>query len=128
MKRSFQTKTKKAPLEAITPNPNNQRVGTYVACRIPQESYRAYVPPCLPPNPAISMSGLEPLLDRANQALSRLDGITLLLPDPDLFIYMYIRKEALLSSQIEGTQSSLADLLLYESHEHPGVPLHDVRV
>lgn len=73
------------------------------------------------------MSGLELLLERANHALGRLDGITLVLPDPDLFIYMYVRKEALLSSQIEGTQSSLSDLLLYESEEHPGVPLDDVQ-
>ena len=73
------------------------------------------------------MSGLELLSERANQALGRLDGITLVLPDPDLFIYMYVRKEALLSSQIEGPQSSLADLLLYESQEHPGIPLDDVQ-
>jgi Fic family protein len=66
-------------------------------------------------------------LERANQALGRLDGITLVLPDPDLFIYMYVRKEALLSSQIEGTQSSLSDLLLFESQEAPGVPLDDVQ-
>jgi Fic family protein len=70
---------------------------------------------------------LELLLEKANQALGRLDGITLVLPDPDLFIYMYVRKEALLSSQIEGTQSSLSDLLLFESNETPGVPLDDVQ-
>jgi len=103
------------------------RIGRYVACRIPQESYRAYIPPPLPPDPAVNMSGMEPLLERANQALGRLDGITLVLPDPDLFIYMYVRKEALLSSQIEGTQSSLSDLLLFESDEVPGVPLDDVQ-
>mgnify|MGYP006433382011 CR=1 FL=1 len=60
-------------------------------------------------------------LSRANEALGRLDGVTQLLPDPALFIYFYVRKEAVLSSQIEGTQSSLSDLLLFESHEVPGV-------
>ncbi|MBV9156026.1 MAG: Fic family protein [Acidobacteriaceae bacterium] len=102
-------------------------MGRYVTCRIPQESYRAYIPPPLPPNPPVDLSGLESLLERANQALGRLDGIALVIPDPDLFLYMYVRKEALLSSQIEGTQSSLSDLLLFESDEVPGVPLDDVR-
>lgn len=67
------------------------------------------------------------LIDRANQALGRLDGVTLLLPDPDQFLYTYIRKEAVLSSQIEGTQSSLSDLLLFENEETPGVPIDDIR-
>jgi len=98
-----------------------------VTARIPQESFQAYIPIPLPPDPPVSMAGMEPLLEKANQALGRLDGITLVLPDPDLFIYMYVRKEALLSSQIEGTQSSLSDLLMYESEEHPGAPLDDVQ-
>ena len=67
-----------------------------------------------------------PLLDRANQALGRLDGLSTLLPDTSLFLYLYVRKEAVLSSQIEGTQSSLSDLLLYENEAIPGVPLDDV--
>lgn len=67
-----------------------------------------------------------PLLDRANQALGRLDGLSTLLPDTSLFLYLYVRKEAVLSSQIEGTQSSLSDLLLYENDSIPGVPLDDV--
>ncbi len=103
------------------------RLGKHVTCRIPQESYRAYVPRPLPPHPPVDVSGFGPLLEAANQALGRLDGITLVLPDPELFIYMYVRKEALLSSQIEGTQSSLSDLLLFESDEAPGVPLDDVQ-
>jgi len=70
---------------------------------------------------------LQALLDRANQALGRLDGVTLLLPDPEVFLYSYIRKEAVLSSQIEGTQSSLSDLLLYEHDAAPGAPMEDVR-
>ncbi len=109
------------------PKINKPRVGRYIICRVPHESYQAYIPPPLPPQPAVDMSGLEPVLERANQALGRLDGITLVLPDPDLFLYMYVRKEALLSSQIEGTQSSLSDLLLFESDEAPGVPLDDVQ-
>jgi Fic family protein len=59
--------------------------------------------------------------------VGRLDGIASVLPDPSLFLYIYIRKEALLSSQIEGTQSSLSDLLLYEAEEAPGVPIDDTR-
>jgi Fic family protein len=70
---------------------------------------------------------MQDLLDTANQALGRLDGVTLLLPNPDQFLYPYIRKEAVLSSQIEGTQSSLSDLLLFEHAVTPGVPLGDVR-
>lgn len=66
-------------------------------------------------------------LEDANRALGRLDGVTSILPDTPLFLYMYVRKEALLSSQIEGTQSSLSDLLLFESEEAPGVPLDDVQ-
>jgi Fic family protein len=69
---------------------------------------------------------LHRLLDEANQALGRLDGITLLLPDPSQFLYTFIRKEAVLSSQIEGTMSSLSDLLLFENEVSPGVPVEDV--
>ncbi len=66
------------------------------------------------------------LLERALLALGRLDSVATLLPDPHLFLYAYVRKEALLSSQIEGTQSSLSDLLLFELEEAPGVPMDDV--
>lgn len=90
------------------------------------ETYDAFVPPALPPNPPIDMSALYPLLDQANTALGRLDGMSMVLPDAGLFLYMYIRKEAVLSSQIEGTQSSLSDLLLFESNEAPGAPIDDV--
>lgn len=67
-------------------------------------------------------------MDAGNQALGRLDGITLLLPDPDQFLYTFIRKEAVLSSQIEGTQSSLSDLLLFEHEAAPGVAREDAQV
>ena len=86
------------------------------------KTVRAFVPPPLPPTPAVRLDKLQRLLDNANQALGRLDGLASLLPDLSLFIYTYVRKEAVLSSQIEGTQSSLSDLLLFESDETPGVP------
>ncbi|TAG25196.1 MAG: Fic family protein [Burkholderiales bacterium] len=84
--------------------------------------YRAFLPAALPPNPALMMDEeLTDLLSQADRALGRLDGSVLTLPNPDLFILMYVRKEAVLSSQIEGTQSSLQDLLaaeasLYDEH------------
>lgn len=70
---------------------------------------------------------MQRLLDHTNQALGRLDGITLLLPDPDQFIYTFVRKEAVLSSQIEGTQSSLSDLLLFEHDAAPGALREDTQ-
>jgi Fic family protein len=87
---------------------------------------RAFIPPGLPPNPPVELAGLYQHLDRANQALGRLDGLTTLLPDTKFFLYLYIQKEALLSSQIEGTQSSFSDLLLFENDSEPGVPIDDV--
>lgn len=87
---------------------------------------RAFVPRPLPPDPALDMTGgQQRCLERATLALGRLDSITLLLPDPGLFLYAYIRREAVLSSQIEGTQSSLSDLLLFELPEAPGAPFRE---
>jgi Fic family protein len=103
------------------------RLGRYQATAIAGESVRAYVPVPLPPIPAVNLAGLQTALELANQTVGRLDGIASVLPDPSLFLYMYIRKEALLSSQIEGTQSSLSDLLLFEAEEAPGVPVDDTR-
>lgn len=102
------------------------RTGTYEISSVGGENVRAYVPPALPPNPPIKLNAVYDKLEAANRALGRLDGVTSILPGTPLFLYMYVRKEALLSSQIEGTQSSLSDLLLYESDEVPGVPLDDV--
>ncbi len=102
------------------------RLGRYVSQSTAGETVRAFVPPPLPPSPAVDLSRVQALLEDASQALGRLDGLTTLLPDPSLFIYHYVRKEAVLSSQIEGTQSSLSDLLLFEDDEAPGVPLDDV--
>ncbi len=93
-----------------------------------RDSFSAFIPNPLPPNPSVNLTGeLPDLLERASRELGRLDSVTILLPDPGLFIYMYARKEAVLSSQIEGTQSSLSDLLLVESDGVPGVPMDDVR-
>lgn len=91
------------------------------------ESFNAFVPHPLPPDPPLELTPIHfDLLEKANRALGRLDGLSRLLPDTGLFVYHFVRKEALLSSQIEGTQSSLSDLLLYEQDEAPGVPLADV--
>ena len=87
---------------------------------------RAFIPPGLPPSPPVELAGLYQHLDRANQALGRLDGLTTLLPDTKFFLYLYVQKEALLSSQIEGTQSSFSDLLLFETDAEPRVPIDDV--
>ena len=105
----------------------NQRLGKYVVSTFGGETVRAFVPPPLPPVPAIRLDGLQVPLEQANQALGRLDGLASLLPNLSLLIYAYVRKEAVLSSQIEGTQSSLSDLLLFENEEAPGVPLEDVQ-
>lgn len=89
---------------------------------------QAFVPAPLPPRPSLILDAdLEERLDRANLALGRLDGLSLLMPDPTILLYSYIRKEAVLSSRIEGTQSSLADLMLYEADGAPGVPVDDVQ-
>jgi Fic family protein len=104
----------------------NSRLGTYVSKTAAGETVRAFVPPPLPPDPPVDLTGLYPLLDRANQAIGRLDGLTTLLPDTRLFLYLYVRKEALLSSQIEGTKSSFSDLLLFENEAVPSVPIDDV--
>ena len=91
------------------------------------ERVEAFVPHPLPPKPPLVFDGrLQQALEAASLALGRLDSISTLLPDTSLFLYAYVRKEAVLSSQIEGTQSSLSDLLLFELDEAPGVPLDDV--
>ena len=101
------------------------RLGRYITTTVAGEPVRAFVPPPLPPD-AMNLNSLYPLLDHANQALGRLDGISVLLPDISFLLYLYVRKEALVSSQIEGTQSSLADLLLFENKVPTSVPKEDV--
>src|SRR5471030_3146541 len=105
----------------------NQRLGRYVTTLWGGEQVRAFVPPPLQPTPAVRLESIQLALERANHALGRLDGLAPVLPDLSRFIYAYVRKEAVLSSQIEGTQSSLSDLLLFESDEAPGVPVDDVQ-
>lgn len=106
---------------------NRGVTGTYEVTNVGGEQVRAFMPQPLPPDPPLELSyARQQLLERTTLALGRLDSITLLLPDPDLFLYAYVRREAVLSSQIEGTQSSLAQLLLFELEEAPGVPLDDV--
>jgi Fic family protein len=101
--------------------------GTYDTSIVVGEAVRAFVPVSLPPVPPLELTpARQRLLERALLACGRLDGVSALLPDPDLFLYAYIRREAVLSSQIEGTQSSLSDLLLFELEEAPGVPFDDV--
>jgi len=92
------------------------------------EKAKAFVPAPLPPRPPIDWSpALREKFDLALLALGRLDSVSWLLPDTPVFLYMYVRKEAVLSSMIEGTQSSLSDLLLFELDQEPGVPLDDVQ-
>ncbi|RDE51215.1 MAG: Fic family protein [Candidatus Accumulibacter meliphilus] len=100
--------------------------GQYVTVSTADEPYQSFVPAALPPQPPLAWTpALRRRFDDALVALGRLDAITALLPNAALLLYSFVRKEAVLSSQIEGTQSSLADLLLFEIDEQPGVPLDD---
>ncbi len=107
---------------------NRGITGSYVTTSaVGCEAVHAYVPAPLPPSPPLAIDAeLRDRMDAALLALGRLDSVTTLLPDKHLFLYSYVRKEAVLSSQIEGTQSSLSDLLLFEADELPGVPIDDV--
>ena len=101
--------------------------GSYQITATGGEKVSAFIPYPLPPAPPVLLDApRQARLERALLACGRLDAITTLLPDPDLFLYAYIRREAVLSSQIEGTQSSLSDLLLFELDAAPGVPFDDV--
>ena len=105
-----------------------RKTGRYVTVSTRDEPFKAFVPDALPPRPPIVMdSTLERLHGEAQLALGRLDGIVSLLPAPEQFLYAYVRKEAVASSQIEGTQSSLSDLLAYEITAARGIPVEDVR-
>lgn len=105
---------------------NRAPAGRYVVTAAAGERVRAFVPAPLPPNPPVRWPpALRAIFDDALVALGRLDALTQLLPNKALLLYSFVRKEAVLSSMIEGTQSSLADLLLFEVDEDPGVPLED---
>jgi len=100
---------------------NRDLQGRYIQISTVGEKAQAFVPAPLPPAPPIEWSsGLREKFDRALLALGRLDSVSVLLPDTSLFLYMYVRKEAVLSSMIEGTQSSLSDLLMFECAQCAG--------
>ncbi len=112
----------------MTKPPKTASRSCYVTSTMSGERVQAFVPAPLSPNArTVDLASLQSILAEANQAVGRLDGMTSAFPDLNLFLYSYVRKEAVLSSQIEGTQSSLSDLLLYENAEIPGVPLDDVQ-
>ncbi|MDF3881268.1 Fic family protein [Cupriavidus basilensis] len=112
---------------ALASEPLNPRIGRYVSTVAFDETVNAYVPPPLPPEPPLTLNPhLLHRLSEADRAIGRLDGVAMLLPDKALFLYMYVRKEAVLSSQIEGTQSTLDDLLQYENAALAGKPLDDI--
>ena len=102
------------------------QVGRYETTTTSGEEVQAYIPSPLPPAPPLDLEALQPVLSKALVSLGRLDGLARLLPNTLLFLYSYVRKEAVLSSQIEGTQSSLSELMLYEMSEVPGIPIDDV--
>ncbi len=102
------------------------RAGRYIVQKIAGEKYKAYIPQPLPPEPGINLDQLYSYLEKATLALGELNSKVSSVPNISLFIYMYVRKEALLSSQIEGTQSSFSDLILFEHHLKPTVLREDV--
>ena len=103
---------------------NRGRQGRLLRRGRDSEGFKAFVPFALPPDPPVQVD--PDLLDEANRALGRLDAVTLLLPDPSFFLYFYVRREAVFSSQIAGNRSSLWDLLMHEYQEAPGVPVFEV--
>lgn len=112
----------------MSENPGNSSRAGHWEKQSGPEPYYCFIPAPLPPAPPIKYDErLQALAEKAGRALGRLDAITAHLPNPQILLYTYIRKEAVLSSRIEGTQSSLSDLLLYENVEAPGVPLWDVQ-
>ena len=102
--------------------------GAYIETTTLGETVRAFVPPMLPPDPPLAFTaGPQRALDRAMLSLGRLDGVATTMPDVDLLLYTFVRKEAVLSSQIEGTQSTLDELLAHEVEAVRGAPGDDVR-
>ncbi len=102
------------------------QTGQYEVTAVAGEAVRAFVPAPLPPEPPLDLAALQGSLEKALLALGQLDALSALLPEAHLFLYSYVRKEAVLSCQIEGIRSSLPDLLLFEVDEASGVPLDDV--
>ena len=114
------------PGKQTSPKPARSRLGSYAITSVAGEAVKAYIPVPLPPDPPVDLRQLHGRIERADRAVGRLDGLSILLPDANLLLYAYVRKEAVLSSQIEGTQSSLSELLLFENDAAPGVPVDDV--
>jgi Fic family protein len=114
------------PVKRFSPKPVRSRLGSYVITSVAGEAVKTYIPVPLPPDPPIDLRHLHGRIDRADRSVGRLDGLSSLIPDVNLLLYAYVRKEAVLSSQIEGTQSSLSELLLFENDVAPGVPVVDV--
>lgn len=104
----------------------SNRLGTYVKQSITSEAYDAFIPAKLPPEPPLELGALYPLIEQATTLIGELNTLAKCIPNKSLFVYMYVRKEALLSSQIEGTQSSFADLLIFENEQKPNVSIDDV--
>jgi len=102
------------------------RLGKYIIKKSAGESYKCYIPPLLPIKPEIDLNYLSCLIEKAIHSISELNNLAKIVPNTELFIYMYVRKEALLSSQIEGTQSSFSDLLLFEQQQNLNVAEADV--
>ncbi|NRB10065.1 MAG: Fic family protein [Rickettsiaceae bacterium] len=102
------------------------RIGKFITKKVAGESYKIYIPPKLPLHSGIDLNPISTLIENAAFFLSQLNSIAESIPNTNLFVYMYVRKEALLSSQIEGTQSSFSDLILFEHKQKPQVSLDDV--
>ena len=104
-----------------------RETGTHLHSTLASQAYKAWLPHPLPPQPALALDlSAQGLLEKTSQRLGQLDNVSSQLANPNLLLYYFVRKEALLSSQIEGTQSSIADLLLSENRQAPGVPEDDV--
>lgn len=109
------------------PKTANPRLGRYISTAVAGEKVRAFLPPPLPPVPQLDLLSLLGPLSEADRAVGRLDGITALVPDTSLLLYKYVRKAAVLSSQIEGAQSTLNNLLRFESDAAADAPIDDIR-
>ena len=116
----------KGSLNTSVPNEKSSRLGTYTSTTTAGETVKAFLPPPLPPDPPVDLSGLYQQLDRANQALGRLDGLTTSCPIPGFSSTSMFAKKRFFPRQIEGTKSSFSDLLLFENEAVPGVPIDDV--
>ncbi|MCK4517730.1 Fic family protein [Candidatus Babeliales bacterium] len=104
----------------------SERLGTYITQKSIGKEYKAFIPPKLPPLPSLDLSSMYSMIDEAMTAIGKLNSVTKTIPNTALFIYMYVRKEALLSSQIEGTQSSFSELILFENKQKTNVSIEDV--